>query len=204
MGSEGDEGDAGVSEERKCERCGRVLVRRRSEHRKSFSARKFCSHVCFNSSVTGDEIRPCEQCGEMFNPRKRLGIAQADSRFCSVGCSRASRRKTFEVVGVELSAVEIARMTGEREATIRGRAREGRNLLSGKMPGDTKQDHGDGSGLEITGDCTMLTEPRCSSSDIHDFDSPNLPAGSRACYGCGAIWIGHDQVPSTGAKANHG
>lgn len=80
-----------MAEDRPCERCATVLVRKRGERPSEFERRRFCSRVC--SLVHRNRLRArvptpkiCQQCGVTFQKRWN----NTRDKFCSAACYRLS------------------------------------------------------------------------------------------------------------------
>lgn len=91
------------TESRKCERCGKKMVRKSRESVDRWPLRKFCSHKCAHESQVYVKPKRCPQCGKKFNKNRSRGT------FCSRQCFGLSRvvkipkRRRYLKIGRELA-----------------------------------------------------------------------------------------------------
>lgn len=90
---------------RRCEHCGRELVRRPGEKLNKFSRRRFCNPEHFRAHRTREAelrerelgVRLCGGCGKALARKRYRGVWESVGafearRFCDPGCMGASRR----------------------------------------------------------------------------------------------------------------
>lgn len=124
---------------RACGVCGSAIEHKPGMGRRTFlkkltCGRRACVHAVIGRPRRMVTSRPCEACGRILVRRNReLVTSFAERRYCSSACFGATRAQRFDVFGVSMTCSEIAALVGIGVGTIQKRAREGQDLLSGKI-----------------------------------------------------------------------
>jgi hypothetical protein len=122
-----------------CARCGEELRRRNEERPGNFKKRKSCGRRCGGLIGALSPLVPSRRataakrcrCGGLVQRREEESLRDFNRRkSCDRRCGAAGRRKTVEVLGVELTIQEAADLVGINCSSMHSRIYDGKSLLA--------------------------------------------------------------------------